>query len=850
MEGVTGYTVLTNERTLANGESYNDLYVIWTSGETYEAEVPESRTGETRTETCKEIFASAFIHEDDRELAGDGLVEASWSKPYRLTEDRKYHDGVAAAIDSSGDLILVHNEFDMIWHGYDEDWLATHMQAGIDQNGQTYYEGDCYEYTPTNLVMTRCIPVGSLEISQLLVSDETPMPGDTVKVTAVVENAGLTTARGCDVHIYETRNGVRGRELTSLVSSDKIVVNTARKINFTWTMPGNLEGIGLECVVRERNPQTGGFFDPVSTEFAPLKLTLEPSGEILSITQKGDVFEAEISVVNAGNLPAEAGTAARLYLECLYGSPKDIYGVDDTILAEVDLSGLAAGAEKHETLTLNIPASVFDYCGYDAVVLRVSSPESAELDESDQFFVCLDEPMQLQLCDGSDKEMKVGQVADLDLSYALSAFRDENTSVVYTSADPSVAAIIDGKLAAVGNGTTTVTATLLPFGTNAEIQVSVTGLEPAPEPKPEPSPEPNPWNGLPQPPIIPPSIPETDTVVVTDKQADRAAGEAKEGTMHLDFSEERSSITTALFSAEQVDQLADSAAEGTEDLVVALPAGTVTLDAKTLEEIAGTGEDLAVTVKDNGNGTYTVALNVESGAVEATVSVALPASGKGQVLVSILPDGTRQIIKKSVVEDGKVYAQIPAGATVRVIDNKKSFPDVADGAWYGPAVDFVSSHELFQGTDKGFEPDAPMTRAMLATVLFRLEDGVAEGENLFADVPDDAWYADAAIWAGENGIVKGTDKGFEPDLNVTREQIATMLYRYVKYLGLDVSASASLEGFPDSGEVSGWANEAMQWAVGAGLFRGDDTGALNPQKNATRAEVATLMERVVKLIVT
>ena len=103
------------------------------------------------------------------------------------------------------------------------------------------------------------------------------MPGDTVKVTAVVENAGLTTARGCDVHIYETRNGVRGRELTSLVSSDKIVVNTARKINFTWTMPGNLEGIGLECVVRERNPQTGGFFDPVTTAHSPFELAAELS---------------------------------------------------------------------------------------------------------------------------------------------------------------------------------------------------------------------------------------------------------------------------------------------------------------------------------------------------------------------------------------------------------------------------------------------------------------------------------------------------------------------------------------------------------------------------------------------
>lgn len=841
MEGVTGYTVLTNERTLANGESYNDLYVIWTSGETYEAEVPESRTGETRTETCKEIFASAFIHEDDRELAGDGLVEASWSKPYRLTEDRKYHDGVAAAIDSSGDLILVHNEFDMIWHGYDEDWLATHMQAGIDQNGQTYYEGDCYEYTPTNLVMTRCIPVGSLEISQLLVSDETPMPGDTVKVTAVVENAGLTTARGCDVHIYETRNGVRGRELTSLVSSDKIVVNTARKINFTWTMPGNLEGIGLECVVRERNPQTGGFFDPVTTAHSPFELAAELSSEILSITQKGDVFEAEISVVNAGNLPAEAGTVARLYLECLYGSPKDIYGVDDTILAEVDLSGLAAGAEKHETLTLNIPASVFDYCGYDAVVLRVSSPESAELDESDQFFVCLDEPMQLQLCDGSDKEMTAGQIADLDVSYALSPFRDENTSVVYTSEDTSVAAIIDGKLVGVSAGTTTVTATLLPFGTSTSVQVKVTEAKTEPQ-KPDP---------VPYPPVYPapgtPAEPK-DTVIVTESQVDGAVAAQTDGAVTIDLSGENKRITTAVIPAPEVRKLA-STVDAEQHVEVALPAGTVKLDSRTLQTLAETGKDIAVTVKDNGNGTLTVKMKAGDQSISPVVKVAFPAARSGQVLVIVHPSGAEEIVKKSLVINGMVYAEIPAGVMVKVADNRKAFADVAADAWYKDAVDFVSSHELFQGTDKGFEPNAPMTRAMLATVLFRLEDGTPAGENPFADVPDGAWYADAVIWAAETGIVKGTDKGFEPNVNVTREQFATMLYRYVQYLGLDVSASASLDSFPDGGEVSGWAREAMQWAVGVGLFRGDDTGALNPKKNATRAEVATLMERVVKLIV-
>ena len=142
-----------------------------------------------------------------------------------------------------------------------------------------------------------------------------------------------------------------------------------------------------------------------------------------------------------------------------------------------------------------------------------------------------------------------------------------------------------------------------------------------------------------------------------------------------------------------------------------------------------------------------------------------------------------------------------------------------------------------------------MTRAMLATVLYRLEDAVATGANPFADVADGTWYTEAVIWASAEGIVQGTGKGFEPNENITREQIATMLYRYAKTIGLDVSGSAALDKFSDGDKTSSWAKDAMQWAVSVGLFQGDDVGTLRPQGDATRAEVAALLMRMVKLIV-
>ena len=290
-------------------------------------------------------------------------------------------------------------------------------------------------------------------------------------------------------------------------------------------------------------------------------------------------------------------------------------------------------------------------------------------------------------------------------------------------------------------------------------------------------------------------------------------------------------------------------ADADVNLRVETAGGTVKLDADTLDTLAGTGKSAEISVSGDGDGTTTV--NVTSGgqSVSANVKVELPATQQGQVVALVMPDGSEQIVKKSVVESGKAYAEIPAGATVKVIDNAKSFPDVAGDEWYAGSVEFVTSHELFQGTDKGFEPNATMNRAMLATVLYRLEGATAAGTNPFADVADDAWYAPAVIWASGAGIVTGTEIGFEPDKPVSREQIATMLYRYANLLGLDTSSKASLNGFRDGNEVSPWASDAMRWAVSVGLFQGDGNGALNPKNDATRAEVAAIIERMIKLIV-
>ena len=191
------------------------------------------------------------------------------------------------------------------------------------------------------------------------------------------------------------------------------------------------------------------------------------------------------------------------------------------------------------------------------------------------------------------------------------------------------------------------------------------------------------------------------------------------------------------------------------------------------------------------------------------------------------------------------------------VDNKKPaskpevklpFTDVSTSDWFYDDVAFVYKNGLFSGTDsRSFSPNASMTRAMLVTVLYRLEgEPTVTGRSSFTDVRSGAYYEKAVIWAAANGIVTGTDStSFSPDAKVTREQLAAILYRYAQYRKLDTDASAKLNSFTDADSVSAYASEALGWAVSESLINGA-SGKLMPKGDATRAQVAAILHRFVK----
>lgn len=287
------------------------------------------------------------------------------------------------------------------------------------------------------------------------------------------------------------------------------------------------------------------------------------------------------------------------------------------------------------------------------------------------------------------------------------------------------------------------------------------------------------------------------------------------------------------------------------DLIIATPVANVTLPNGGLADLASAGGEITVSANVEDNTVYfNVSANGETvDNIPGGVTLRVPAETvPGTVAVIVHDDGTREVVRKSLAENGSVRIPLDGSATIEIIDNSRDFADVAEGSWYDDVVAFASSHELFNGTSENtFSPDAGMSRGMLAAVLCNLERGEATGLSAaFSDVSDDAWYVEAIAWAAENGIVSGYGDGtVGPDDLITREQMAAMLMNYANMLGCDTSARADLSAYSDAASVSSWAGDTMSWAVAEGIISGMTADTLAPQGTATRAQVAAMLQRFI-----
>lgn len=183
--------------------------------------------------------------------------------------------------------------------------------------------------------------------------------------------------------------------------------------------------------------------------------------------------------------------------------------------------------------------------------------------------------------------------------------------------------------------------------------------------------------------------------------------------------------------------------------------------------------------------------------------------------------------------------------------SETTFNDIKSDDWYYKAAKYVYENNIMDGTDEGFEPETNMTRAMLVTVLYKLETGEIDNiETKFIDVPTDEWYSKAVAWAVSKDLIAGvSEDSFAPNDNLTREQMALIIYKYAKLKGCDTSKLSDLSQFDDAGSISDWALEALKWANGCGLINGVTDTILAPQETATRAQVAVVIMKFCEMLV-
>ena len=291
--------------------------------------------------------------------------------------------------------------------------------------------------------------------------------------------------------------------------------------------------------------------------------------------------------------------------------------------------------------------------------------------------------------------------------------------------------------------------------------------------------------------------------------------------------------------------------------------GTLTLDYTTLLALSALFGDLFTFTIATENGQIFLQLSLDDtqlNTINGGLRLALPNIAplgvpENEIVVLLTTNGTTSTINKSFAENGVVYALITELGTISVTSNFTPFNDVEPTNWFAGAVQFVVNRGILAINNLQnlglFNPQTLATRAETINAFFELENtsGTFSGTAMFNDISAENPQAIGVNWAASLGIIQGFGDGtFRPNDSITRQQIAVILMNYANAIGLDTSARGNIANFADTTQVAPWADDAIRWAVGSGLMQGDGFN-LNPNNNATRAEVSQIVQNMVRLIV-
>lgn len=768
----------------------DDIYVVWTQPCTTDAVDEDGNPVQ-----CREVYATALI-QDETAAGGAAATEdetdggATWAAPYRLTYTDAFTDEPAAVIDDNGNMMVLYNQYNQtITEDPENPVVISDFKLRA-----SYME-----------------PCGAVDVTSITFSDETPNSGDTIEVNVAVKNNGLTYADGYTMDLYEMKDGVQGALIQSFTSDLKLLPGNIDEYTVLWTVPQDYEGVSIYAVAQEKG------MDNISVyESEPLAKDAVYEISNLTTYQDDAGYRINYTVTNTGNTISTADDMFHVIFSGPYGLAWD-YSEAERNFATISMEGIAPGESKTFDEALTIKPEVFDRYGFvDAIAVGMDGDDTYLTDGS-EIRLMAGKPLALMLNGKGFPDtitLNAGETMEFDVTCAPASL-NENLTAVFGTEDSSVAVFEGTTLNALHAGTTTIYGSVSPYGNETQaITLTVVGeAEPFP-PSEGPDPEPDPGQG----------------------NNPSHGGDSSGDKTHTVTSPD-GTTTTTVTHPDGSTTVTTRAKNGVSSVVETSTSGKVTAEVKVPDAVASqaaaAGETVvlampAVPVTRDKTRAATVTMDLPA---DTAVKVEIPVAGvtAGTVAVLVGADGSEKIIQTSSVTENGLAVTLSDGDTVKIVDNSKTFADVPASHWASGSVAFATSRELFSGTSETtFDPDSDMTRAMIVTVLARCYgvDTTTGGE----------WYEAGAQWAVENGVSDGTNL----DNSVTREQIVTMLWRLV---GSPVVDESVLSSYPDSASISEWAVQAMAWAVDIGIIAGNDTGKLLPQGNATRAQVATMLQR-------
>jgi hypothetical protein len=732
-----------------------------------------------------------------------------------------------------------------------------------------------------------------------------PMGDSDVSVEVTVSNNGMNIAQGYKLSLYAVDKS--GAETLVGVSeeSELLAPNRSMTYSFDYTLPADIDGLRFKAVAQEMKDKANKIYYTNTDTFLSDALEAKAEYEITNITtyQAADGFHAAMDITNVGNAPSAAGEQLTVELK----GPANLAEKDefkDSLILYQGAVSLGIGETKNFDVPVKIlPAMLADY-GFITALITVQKEYVAHKlsfdDGSTKDYMGIKHLSNMEYVDFDlvkpimlvgDVSVAVGNTANIYLTMDLSDKFRASDSVTYAVDDLEVAMIQDGKVLGVAPGTTTLHATHAATGATVSSTVTVRRYS-APSDT-APSTIVAEVSGDEGSVTVAATVKDNTAAVTapTEAQLQEIIGSGREtGSVTIDLSTLPENITAVSVPAETVKAINDAMESGAEGLTIKLPNSSVTFDSDALGTIAEeiTGGELTLSLEP-----------IEETALTAEQQEALSDMEVHEVYDIFLTDGSTRISNfggKATVEiklkdeqkrgsvsvwyvaDNGGKEKLPTIRTAKTVkftvkhfsnyvianDDEKPadcpkddscplnfFADLDKTAWYHDGVHWALKNGVMNGvSDTAFSPNGLTSRAMLVTMLHRMEgEPTVNNPMAFTDVENGAWYTEAIRWAAANEIVTGYGDGrFGPNDTLTREQLAAILYRYAKTKGQGFKGLWAFRlGFDDASEVSDWAYEAMCWMNMQGIIQGTSETALSPKGKATRAQVATMLMRYVAL---